>query len=68
MSAVGKWPNVQTDTIVEVWVPSDGLLGERLPADENIVGWLALENEFELGLQLLGGLQPGVAAGFARID
>ena len=42
-------------------------LRERLPADEDVVGRLAFEDELELGLQLLGGLQAGVAAGFAGV-
>ena len=49
-------------------MPADGLLRERLPADEDVVGRLAFEDELERGLQLSCGLQLGVAAGFLRGD
>ena len=33
--------DVEADAVVEVGVPADRLLGERLPADEDVVGRLA---------------------------
>lgn len=44
------------------------MLRQRLPADEDVVGRLAFEDELERGLQLFRGLQLGVAAGFLGGD
>lgn len=44
--------DVQADAIVEVGVPADGLLGQRLPADEDVVGRFAFEDGFEPGLEI----------------
>ena len=44
--------DVHPHAVVEVGMPADGLLRERLPADEDVVGRLAFEDELELVLQL----------------
>src|SRR5271166_6044429 len=59
--------DVQAHAVVNVRMPPDGLVGERLPADEEVVGRLTFEDEFEAELQLLGGLEAGVAAGLAGV-
>ena len=58
-------PDVHPHAVVNVGVPADGLFGERLPADEDVVRWLAFEDELETALQLFSGLKAGIAAGFA---
>ncbi len=45
-------------------MPADGLLLQRLPADKNIVGCLAFEDQFELVLELSGFEQTVVGATF----
>ncbi len=67
MSRSRKGPDVHPHAVVNVGVPADGLLRERLPADEEVVRRLAFEDELEAGLQLLGGLKAGVAAGLAGV-
>ncbi len=59
--------DVEPDAVVEVGVPADRLLGEGLPADEDVVGRLARQDELELVLQLLGGGQAEVGPGLARL-
>ena len=44
------------------------MLGERLPADKDVVGRFAFEDEFEAGLKFLGGLELGIASGFAGLN
>lgn len=44
------------------------LLGERLPADEEVERRLSIEDEFEPLLQSFRGLESGVAAGLACVD
>jgi hypothetical protein len=63
--------DVQAHAVVEVGVPADGLLGQRLPAHEDVVGLLAFQDEFQAALQVLccgqagGGAVDAVAhAGF----
>ena len=58
--------DVQPHAVVQVGVPADRLLGERLPADEDVVGRLACQDQLELLLQLLGGGQAEVGPGLAR--
>ena len=67
MSATTKGADVHAYAVVKVGVPADGLFRERLPANEEVVGRLAFEDQFEAGLQLLGGLEAGVAARFAGV-
>jgi hypothetical protein len=55
--------DVQAHAVVQVRVPADGLLLQRLPADENVVGGLAFEDELELFLELLGLQQAVVSPG-----
>ena len=45
--------DVEAHAVVEVGVPADGLLGELLPADKNVVGGLAFEDELQAALQVL---------------
>ena len=39
--------DVHADAVVEVGVPADGLLRERFPANEEVVGWPAFGDELE---------------------
>lgn len=43
--------DIDPNAVVQVWVPSDGLLVDGLPAHEDVVGWLACEDEFQFALQ-----------------
>ena len=52
--------NVHPYAVVEVRVPADRLLVQRLPAHVNIVGRLALADQLELLLQLLRGEQSAL--------
>jgi hypothetical protein len=45
-----KWADVDSHAVVEVWVPTDGVLVNGLPTDKNIVGSLAFEDEFQFVL------------------
>ena len=42
--------DVHAHSIVQVGVPADGLLGEGLPANEEVVGCFAIEDELQFGL------------------
>ena len=55
--------DVEADAVVEVGVPAERLLGERLPAHEDVVGRLALEDQLEPALQLPRGSQARLGAG-----
>ena len=55
--------DVETDTVVEVRVPAEGLLGERLPAHEDVVGRLALEDQRETALEIARGKQARLCPG-----
>src|SRR5947209_137720 len=48
-----KRADVQAHSVVQARVPANGLLLQRLPADENVVRNLAFEDHFELILELL---------------
>src|SRR5690606_38816936 len=52
-----EWPDIQAHTIVQVGVPANWLLCQRLPAHEDIVGRLTLKNEFKAAFQILGRSQ-----------
>ena len=47
--------DVQAHAVVDVGIPADGLLVERLPADEDIVGRFAFEDQDQALLQRFGG-------------
>ena len=64
-AGLDEGPDVHPDAVVEVGVPADRLLGEGLPADEDVVGRLAGQDELELLLQRLGGGQTQVGPGLA---
>ena len=49
--------DVEADTVVEIGIPAERLLGERLPAHEDVVGRLALEDQRELALEIACGKQ-----------
>ena len=55
--------DVEADTVVEVGVPAKRLLGERLPAHEDVVGRLALEDQREPALQIPCGKQACLGPG-----
>ncbi len=50
-----KRADVQPYAIVQVGFPADRLLVQRLPADEDVVGRLAVADQFQLLLQRHGG-------------
>src|SRR5439155_16714676 len=52
--------DVDPHAIVDVGLPADRLLAQRLPAHEEIMRRLAGEDPFELRLQMLGGGETGV--------
>jgi hypothetical protein len=54
----GRYP----DAVVQVRPPAGRLFHQRLPADENVMGRLALEDKFEAPLQAFGGGQPFLGA------
>ena len=58
--------DVEADTVVEVGVPAKGLLGERLPAHEDVVGRLALEDQREAALEIACGEQASLGPGRPR--
>src|SRR3990170_3661144 len=39
--------DIETDPVVEVRLPADGLFFQRLPADENVAWYLSLQNLFQ---------------------
>jgi hypothetical protein len=63
-SGVGKRPDIHPDT-VEVGIPADRLLGERLPADEYVVRRLAGKDELEPLLESLSVGQSQVGSRLA---
>ena len=50
----------EANAIVDVWIPADRLLVQRLPPDEDVVGRFAFEDLLELALQtrVSGGSRP----------
>ena len=60
--------DVEAHAVVEVGVPADGLLGQGLPADENVVGRFAFEDGFEPGLEIACGGQACLGAVDAVLD
>jgi len=54
--------DVHPHAVVEIGIPADGLLGQRLPADEDVMGLLAREDELQLLLQCLGGGETEVGS------
>ena len=54
--------DVHPHAVVDVGVPADRLLVQRLPAHEDVVGRLAFQNLDEFGLQMLGVREPCVCA------
>ena len=59
--------DVHADAVVEVGVPADGLFGQRFPADENVVGRLAGEDQFQFVLQRLSGGESQIGSGLAGL-
>ena len=47
-----KDDGAQAHAVVEVGVPADGLFGELLPTDKNVVGRLAFQDEFQPALEV----------------
>ena len=60
--------DVHANAVVEIGLPADRLLCERLPADEDVVGRFAFEDPLQLFLELLRCDEAGVTAGLARGD
>ena len=48
---------VEADAVVEVAIPPNGLLFEGFPADEDVVGGFAFEDEFEFLFEGFGGVE-----------
>ena len=63
--------DVQADAVIKVGLPADGLLGQRLPAHEDVVGGFAFQNGLQAGFKILrcGQAQRGAvsAAGHTRL-
>ena len=53
-----KRADVETHAVIEIRVPADRLSLDRLPTDEDVVGTLPRQDQFEPLLQALGGGQP----------
>ena len=53
-------PDVEPDAVVEVGLPADRLLGQRLPADVDVEGRLAVEDLLQLALEVEGGDETGL--------
>jgi len=51
--------DVEAHAVVEVRLPADGLLFQWLPANEDVVGGFAFEDQLQLFLEGLGGGQLG---------
>ncbi len=62
-SGVNERPDVETDTIVDVGLPPDGLLGHPLPPHVDVIGWRTIENQLESALKILGGGKARIRAG-----
>src|SRR5215813_10802553 len=54
--------NVQAYAVIQVRLPANWLLLHRLPAHKDVVGRLALKNEFKLALQLTSSHEPGLSS------
>src|SRR5438105_1195007 len=46
-----EWPNIQTNAVILIWLPTDRLLGKGPPSDEDVVRRLSIEDLLELLLQ-----------------
>ena len=54
------WSNVETNSVVQVRIPADGLLMNRLPTYEDVVRIFAREDLFQLRLQVLSSCKPRI--------
>src|SRR6266403_4130049 len=52
--------NVDAHTVIQIGVPTEGLLLNGFPADEHVVRFLPIENLLELALQMLGSGKAAV--------
>ena len=59
--------DVNAHAVVDVGLPADGLLVQPLPANEDVVGRLAIEDLLELAFQVLGGGDASVGSLYARL-
>src|SRR5262245_29304035 len=60
-------PDVHANAVVQVRLPADGLLVERLPAHEDVVGRLPFEDERELLLERNRRCQAVLGPAFASL-
>ena len=60
-------PDVEAHAVVEVWLPADGLLVQRLPAHVDVVGRLAVADQLQLLFELQRGDETALRAGLAGI-
>src|SRR5262249_51897650 len=57
--------DVEANAVIDVGLPANRLLIERLPPHENIVGWLALDDLRQLAAQVLCRNEALLRASFA---
>ena len=57
--------DVEANAVVDVRLPADRLTIQRLPAHEDVVGRIALDDPGQFAAQVLGGDQTRFRAGFA---
>jgi hypothetical protein len=67
MVCIHEWTDIETHAIVEVRMPAEGLLLKWLPADQDVVRGLALQDLDQLGLQGLGGAEALGGAGLVGL-
>ena len=60
--------NIEPDSVVQVRVPADRLLGQGLPANEDVVGGLAFYDCDQLSLKVLRGAEALGSPGFVVAD
>src|SRR5438445_383206 len=54
--------NVQAHAVIQIGLPANRLLLHWLPPHEDVIGRLALKNEFELFLQLVSSKELGLGS------
>ncbi len=60
-----KGADVEPHAVVEVGIPAEGLLFERFPAHEDVVGRFAFQDQFEFFFQVQGGGAQALRAAFS---
>src|SRR5207244_571685 len=57
-------PDVEADTVVKVWLPTDRLFSQRLPADVDVEWRLAINDLLQLALEFERGDEAGLDCRF----